>query len=92
MVYDRATVAALLDLFEVDSCDFYYNESNEYGTVSFTLFVSGRPERFQGRQVMGDYVTNSGGTERRWTGRFKLNEATVDEIIRQLEARAARQG
>lgn len=84
MTPDRATVRAVLDLFEVDGSDFYHNESNDYGVITLKLFLDkGDPWH----KYRGDEVTAEFRDGRRGTGRYRLNDATVDAVLAQIAQR-----
>lgn len=89
MTPDRETIRAILDLFQVEASTdgFYFNECNDYGRITLDLFVKGDPVRFAGEKVMGEYVTKDDKLDTRWTGRYTLNDALVDELVRKIEER-----
>jgi hypothetical protein len=92
-VFDRATVRAVLDLFEVEGYDFYYNSPNNYGVITLKLFSgAGNPfDQYRGRATRGMFYDPKLGTGvERDTGRYMLNDAAVDKVMEMMEERRAR--
>jgi hypothetical protein len=67
--FAELVVGKLVSDIEVDACDFYFNETNNYGSITVKYFVSGDPIRMRGEEVDG-------------TGRYRLNKEFVQSLIR----------
>lgn len=79
----RATVRAVLDLFQEEAANFHYNEPNNYGYIHLTLSTGeGDARRFMGEETQAVYYNG-----RRGTGCFKLNDALVEVVLAQIEGR-----
>lgn len=79
----KEVVKAVLNLFHVEGCDFYYNEPNNYGKISFGYFSGkGNPwELYKGEEITSEYA----GDVIRGTGYYRTNDALVEKVIQQLE-------
>lgn len=83
------TIRALLDLFQVDgnSDGWSYNHSNDYGVIYLKLWTGkGSPwPQFFGLEIEHEYaIGNTGKTEIRGSGTYKLNEAAAQLIARKI--------
>jgi hypothetical protein len=88
---DRATVRAMLDLFQPEYSDFWHNAPNDYGVITLDLHSGkGDPARFRGEEFRATYCTRDGGTEVRGTGRYRLNDKAVDRVLKLLKAQEKR--
>jgi hypothetical protein len=78
----RETIRAVLDLFSVESADFYYNQPNDYGTITLKLWTDdGNPlEKYRGEEIKAQFRDGYRGS-----GMYKLNDATVDLVFNQVK-------
>lgn len=84
--YERGRRSAIVDLFkllEVEGGDFYHNQSNNYGCVTFKWFCgAGDPwVRFKGAETQADYSDG-----RRGTGRYSLNAEAVEAMLSEINS------
>lgn len=61
---------------EVESCDLWYNETNNYGCVKVRFFVGGNPERMRGEEIVRKYVNGM-----RPSGFYRLNDEFVKYLM-----------
>jgi hypothetical protein len=69
-------LTALFKDMPVEGCDFYYNQANDYGSITLKLFVEGDPDKFQGDAERAKFYQR--GVQE--TGRYFLNEACVEML------------
>lgn len=86
--YERGRRSAIEDLFKlisVESEDFYHNEPNNYGCITFKWFCGeGDPSRqYRGQPEMAILYKRGLAP----TGRFYLNEAAVDTMLAAINAK-----
>lgn len=72
-------VRELVSKLEVDGCEFYYNESNNWGCITVKYFVGGDPDRMRGEEKQAKFW----GGEVRGTGYYHLNEQFVQHLMEQ---------
>ena len=72
-------VRELVSKLEVDGCEFYYNESNNWGCITVKYFVDGDPDRMRGEEKRAKFW----GGEVRGTGYYHLNEQFVQHLMEQ---------
>jgi hypothetical protein len=77
----RETIRAMLDLFRIDGSDFRENPND--GTILLTLYtdVVDPFKVYRGEEHMANFHNGYRGT-----GSFKLNDATVDLVLRQINS------
>ncbi len=77
----RETIRAMLDLFRVDGSDFRENAND--GTIRLTLYtdVADPFKVYRGEEHMANFHNGYRGT-----GSYKLNDATVDLVLRQINS------
>lgn len=80
----RETIRAILDLFEVEPSEFYYNTPNDYGCIDLKLWTGkGDPfKQYRGEETVAEYRDG-----RRGTGRYKLNDSTVEMLLKRINAK-----
>ena len=73
----RETIRAMLALFSFEGCDFCFNEPNNYGYITGTLWIGkGDANMFRGEERTAEFA---GGVVR-GTGYYKINELGVRRI------------
>lgn len=91
--FDRATVRAMLDLFQPEYSDFWHNAPNDYGVITLDLHSGkGDPAKFRGEEVQGTFYDREGKESVRGTGRYRLNDKAVDRVLKLLKAQEKRNG
>ncbi|NDB36197.1 MAG: hypothetical protein EB023_12860 [Flavobacteriia bacterium] len=84
--FAQLLVEALVDTMEVDGSEFYYNEFNEYGSVTVKFFVGCDPRKEMcGPEVQGLFVTKDDQFEERGTGSFRLNRRFAEYLLGKLD-------
>lgn len=84
--FAQLLVEALVDTMEVDGSEFYYNEFNEYGSVTVKFFVGCDPRKeMRGPEVQGLFVTDDDQFEERGTGSFRLNRRFAEYLLGKLD-------
>jgi hypothetical protein len=71
-------VREIVSKIEVESSDFYHNESNGWGAITVKYFVSGDPHRMCGEEVQAEFYNGVRGT-----GRYHLNEEFAEYLMKQ---------
>jgi hypothetical protein len=77
----RETIRAMLDMLSCEYSDFYYNQPNDYGTISLTLFSG---EGDPGKLYRGEEHTAQYRDGIRGTGSYKLNDAAVEMLLKKV--------
>jgi hypothetical protein len=81
----RETIRAMLALFSFEGCGFNFNEPNNYGYITGTLWMGeGDANMFRGQEVTAEFV----GGAVRGTGYYRVNELGVrriEELINRRE-------
>jgi hypothetical protein len=75
-------VQDIVSKMQVDSCDFYHNQPNDYGCITVKFFLgAGDPwHTMRGEEVQADYVNGRHGT-----GRYLLNENFVEYLLESIK-------
>lgn len=75
--FARAIVQELVSKMEVAGEDFYFNESNNYGSVAVKFYVAGDPwETMRGTECLGEFRDGVRGN-----GYYHLNERFTDYLM-----------
>lgn len=79
----KDVVRAVLNLFDIEGCDFYYNKANGYGSISFKYYSGeGDPwDLYRGEELTAKY----GNGEVKGTGYYRGNDLLVENIAKKLE-------
>lgn len=76
--FARMVVAELVSRMQVEGSDFYYNEYNDYGSITVQHFVEGDARAMAGDEVFAQF--HNGYRE---TGRYRLNDKFVEHLMNQ---------
>lgn len=71
-------LAELVSRMQVEGSDFYYNEYNDYGSITVQHFVEGDARAMAGAEIQADFSNG-----RRGTGRYWLNDKFVEHLMQQ---------
>ena len=81
----RETIRAMLELFSFEGCDFYFNESNNYGCIRGTLWTGeGDASMFRGEEQTAPHVSG----RVLGTGYYRINELGVRRIEQLIKERS----
>lgn len=72
-------VKELVSKIEVEGCDFWYNEINNYGRIKVRFFVGGNPERMCGEEIVRKYVNGM-----QPSGFYRLNDEFVKHLMESI--------
>ena len=70
-------VKELVSKIEVEGCDFWYNETNDYGRIKVRFFMGGDPKRMCGEEIVRKYVDGM-----RPSGFYRLNDEFVKHLMK----------
>jgi hypothetical protein len=76
------TVREVVSILQIESSDFYYNEPNDYGSITTRIYTGeGNPwELFRGDEIQAKF--NNGV---RGTGYYQLNDEVIPIIMERLD-------
>lgn len=78
----KAVIRALLAQMRSEGADFYYNQPNNYGSITMHVHT-GKGDAFElyaGKPQLSRYGTRNGGVEERPNGYYGYNERLVDYL------------
>ena len=80
--YTELLSEALVENMEVEGSDFYYNDGNQYGSVTVKFFVDCDPgQEMRGEEVKALFY----GDEWKGTGRYRLNRRFAKHLLDSLK-------
>ena len=85
----RSAIEDLFKLLPVEGEHFYFNQSNDYGTITFKWFCGeGNPwALYRGTEQQGNYANKPSP---RGTGRYFLNDDAVTTMLAMLAEQVPR--
>lgn len=76
----RETIRAMLDLFRPEGADFHENANDGHITLTLYTNVIDPYKVYRGEEHMANFHNGYRGT-----GTYKLNDATVDMVLKQIK-------